>query len=68
MFIFELKLQEKVEMEKYLLQLIPGLKKLQKSLIEIKEKEYVIKQQENILLQFSNYSEKYCVCMVDIMN
>jgi class 3 adenylate cyclase len=42
--------------------------KLQKSLIEIKEKEDVIKQQENILLQFSSHSEKYCVCMVDIMN
>jgi class 3 adenylate cyclase len=42
--------------------------KLQKSLIEIKEKENVIKQQEDILLQFSDYSEKYCVCMVDIMN
>ncbi|MFB5605724.1 MAG: HAMP domain-containing protein [Nitrosarchaeum sp.] len=43
-------------------------KKLQKSLIEIKEKEDVIKQQEDILLQFSDYSETYCVCMVDIMN
>ena len=42
--------------------------KLQESLIEIKEKENVIKQQEDILLQFSDYSEKYCVCMVDIMN
>ena len=42
--------------------------KLQKSLIEIKEKEDVIKQQEDILLQFSDHSEKYCVCMVDIMN
>lgn len=42
--------------------------KLQKSLIEIKVKEEVIKQQEDILLQFSDYSEKYCVCMVDIMN
>jgi class 3 adenylate cyclase len=42
--------------------------KLQKSLIEIKVKEEVIKQQEGILLQFSDYSEKYCVCMVDIMN
>jgi len=42
--------------------------KLQKSLIEIKEKENVIKQQEDILLQFSDYSENYCVCMVDIMN
>jgi class 3 adenylate cyclase len=42
--------------------------KLQDSLIEIKEKEDVIKQQEDILLQFSDYSEKYCVCMIDIMN
>jgi class 3 adenylate cyclase len=42
--------------------------KLQESIIEIKEKEDVIKQQEDILLQFSDYSEKYCVCMVDIMN
>jgi class 3 adenylate cyclase len=42
--------------------------KLQESIIEIKEKEDVIKQQEDILLQFSDYSEKYCVCMVDIVN
>lgn len=42
--------------------------KLQRSLIEIKEKEDVIKQQEDILLHFSDHSEKYCVCMVDIMN
>ena len=42
--------------------------KLQESLIEIKEKEDVIKQQENILLQFSDRSEKYCVGMIDIMN
>ncbi|MGI9566575.1 MAG: HAMP domain-containing protein [Nitrosopumilus sp.] len=42
--------------------------KLQESLIEIKQKEDVIKQQEDILLQFSDYSEKYCVCMIDIMN
>ena len=42
--------------------------KLQESLIEIKEKEDVIKQQEDILLQFSDFSEKYCVCMIDIMN
>ena len=40
--------------------------KLQESIIEIKEKEDVIKQQEDILLQFSDYSEKYCVCMIDI--
>jgi len=42
--------------------------KIQKSLIEIKEKEDVIKQQEDILLQFSDHSEQHCVCMVDIMN
>lgn len=42
-------------------------RRLKESLIEIKEKENVIKQQEDILLQFSDYSEKYCVCMVDIM-
>jgi HAMP domain-containing protein len=43
-------------------------KKLQESLIEIKVKEDVIKQQEDILLQFSDYSENYGVCMVDIIN
>ena len=42
--------------------------KLQNSLKAIKEKEDVIKKQEDILLQFSDYSENYCVCMVDIMN
>ena len=42
--------------------------KLQDSIIEIKEKADVIKQQEEILLQFSDYSEKYCVCMIDIIN
>jgi methyl-accepting chemotaxis protein len=42
--------------------------KLQESIIEIKEKEDVIKQQEDILLQFSDYSEKYCVCMIDIVD
>ena len=41
-------------------------KKLQDSLIEIKQKEDVIKQQENILLNFSNDSEVDCVCMIDI--
>ena len=43
-------------------------KKLQDSLIEIKEQEDVIKQQEDILLQFSERSEKYGVGMIDIMN
>ena len=41
-------------------------KKLQESLVEIKQKEDVIKQQEDILLNFSNYSENDCVCMIDI--
>ena len=42
--------------------------KLQDSLIEIKEQKDVIKQQEDILLQFSDRSEKYGVGMIDIMN
>lgn len=42
--------------------------KLQESLIEIKEQKNVIKQQEDILLQFSEQSEKYCVGLIDIMN
>ena len=42
--------------------------KLKESMIRIKEKESVIKQQEGVLLQFSSHSEKYCVGMVDIMN
>ncbi len=42
--------------------------KLQKSLIQIKEKEEVIQQQEHILLQFSDESKKYCVGLIDIMN
>ena len=41
-------------------------KKLQESLIEIKQKEDVIKQQEDILLNFANHSENDCVCMIDI--
>ena len=41
-------------------------KRLQESLIEIRQKEDVIKQQEDILLNFANYSENDCVCMIDI--
>ncbi|MDX1595363.1 MAG: cache domain-containing protein [Nitrosopumilaceae archaeon] len=41
-------------------------KKLQESLIEIRQKEDVIKQQEDILLNFANDSENDCVCMIDI--
>ena len=43
-------------------------KKLQESIIAIKQKEEIIKQQQDILLQFSDFSEKYCVCMIDIIN
>jgi len=42
--------------------------KLQESLIEIKDQKNVIKQQEDILLQFSEQSEKYCVGLIDVMN
>ncbi|MEE8180666.1 MAG: adenylate/guanylate cyclase domain-containing protein [Nitrosopumilaceae archaeon] len=41
-------------------------KKLQESLIEIKEKEEVIKQQEDILLKFSQHIQNDCVGVVDI--
>jgi class 3 adenylate cyclase len=41
-------------------------KKLQESLITIKHKEDVIKQQEDILLNFSDQSENGCVCLIDI--
>jgi len=41
--------------------------KIQDSLLKIKEREDVIKQQKDILLQFSQYSSNYCVCFVDIV-
>ncbi|MBM2852244.1 MAG: hypothetical protein HW420_791 [Candidatus Nitrosotenuis sp.] len=41
--------------------------KIQDSLIKIREREDIIKQQKDILLQFSEYSSNYCVCFVDIM-
>ena len=40
--------------------------KLQESLIEIKEKEEVIKQQEGILLKFSQHTQNDCVGVIDI--
>lgn len=43
-------------------------KKLQESLIEIKEKEEVIKQQEDILLKFSQHTQNDCVGVIDIRN
>lgn len=41
--------------------------KIQDSLFKIKEREDTIKQQKDILLQFSQYSSNYCVCFVDIV-
>ena len=40
--------------------------KLQESLIEIKEKEEVIKQQEEILLKFSQHAQNDCVGVIDM--
>lgn len=40
--------------------------KLQESLIEIKEKEDVIKQQEEILLKFSQHTQNDCVGVIDM--
>jgi class 3 adenylate cyclase len=40
--------------------------KLQESLIEIKEKEDVIKQQEDILLKFSQHVQNDCVGVIDV--
>jgi len=40
--------------------------KIQESLITIKQKEDVIRQQEDILLNFSDQSENGCVCLIDI--
>jgi len=42
--------------------------KLQESIIEIKEKEKVIKQQEDILLKFSDQVQNDCVGVIDIKN
>ncbi len=41
--------------------------KIQDSIFKIKEREDIIKQQKDILLQFSQYSSNYCVCFVDIV-
>lgn len=42
-------------------------KKLQESLIAINLREEIIKEQENILLRFSQKNEDSCVCIVDII-
>lgn len=43
-------------------------KRLQESIIAIKQREEIIRQQQDILLQFSEFSEKYCVCFIDVIN
>lgn len=42
-------------------------KKIQESLIAIKQREDVIKQQQNVLLQFSDHSQNYFVCFLDVI-
>lgn len=42
-------------------------KKLQESLIAINLREEIIKEQEDILLSFSQKSENSCVCIIDII-
>ncbi|HJM00692.1 MAG TPA: adenylate/guanylate cyclase domain-containing protein [Nitrosopumilus sp.] len=41
-------------------------KKLQEAEITIKQKEEVIKQQEDILLKFSQHTQNDCVCVIDM--
>ncbi len=41
--------------------------KLQESLIAIKLREQIIKQQEDILVRFSDKNENSCVCIIDIV-
>lgn len=42
-------------------------KKIQESLLAIKQREAVIKQQQNVLLQFSDQSQNYFVCFLDVI-
>jgi class 3 adenylate cyclase len=42
-------------------------KKIQESLLTIKQREAVIKQQQNVLLQFSDQSQNYFVCFLDVI-
>lgn len=42
-------------------------KKIQESLIAIRQREDIIKQQQDVLLQFSEQSENYFVCFLDII-
>lgn len=42
-------------------------KKIEESLIAIKQREDIIKQQQDVLLQFSEQSENYFVCFLDVI-
>lgn len=42
-------------------------RKIQESLLAIKQRESVIKQQQNVLLQFSDQSQNYFVCFLDVI-
>lgn len=42
-------------------------KKIQESLIAIRQREDIIKQQQDVLLQFSDHSENYLVCFLDVI-
>lgn len=42
-------------------------KKIQESLIAIRQREDIIKQQQDVLLQFSEQSENYFVCFLDVI-
>ena len=43
-------------------------KRMQEAMISIKQRDDVIKQQENELLKFSDFDHNYCVGFVDIVN
>jgi class 3 adenylate cyclase len=42
-------------------------KKIQESLVAIRQREDIIKQQQDVLLQFSDQSENYFVCFLDVI-
>ena len=42
-------------------------KKIQESLIAIRQREDIIRQQQDVLLQFSDQSENYFVCFLDVI-
>ncbi len=42
-------------------------KKIEESEVVIRQKDELIKEQKDVLLQFTEFSEKFCVCMVDVV-